>query len=64
MIDQFKQSKYNSRKFISMWALVLLFTALLIEKHITGEVYSTLILATVGGYMAANVGEHYAKRNI
>jgi hypothetical protein len=53
---------YGSRKLVAMVGAVVLFTALLVAGRLSEGVYSELMLITIGGYFAGNVGEHFAKR--
>lgn len=48
-------SKLTSRKFILALTTVLSVTWLVAAKHIADGVYSAVVIATVGGYFAANV---------
>ena len=54
--------RYTSRKFIA--AMLSLFSChwLLLEGAITGDIYRTVVLGTVGAYLAANVAQKAIER--
>ena len=49
--------KFSSRKFWTMIGCIILFTWLLIEKHLTSETYQILLMVILPAYFAANVME-------
>lgn len=49
--------RWSSRKFIWMVVLTILFTALLIYKHITETTFAGLMQVLLVAYFAANVWE-------
>lgn len=57
MIDRLK-----SRKLLLALGLTALCTWLLMEKLITGQVWSSFMSVNVIGYMMGNVGEHISKK--
>ena len=48
--------KYASRKLLLSIGLTILVTKLLIDGHITGEVWSNFMTMNVIGYMLGNAG--------
>lgn len=51
-------NRYSSRKFWTMVGSVALFSLLLIYGQIDQNIYQTLMLISVGGYLGANVTQH------
>ena len=49
--------RYGSRKFILACASLVSATALVWTGHIADGVYSAVVIATVGVYLAANIGQ-------
>lgn len=49
--------RYGSRKFILACATLASATYLVWSGHIADGVYSAVVIATVGAYVAANVGQ-------
>lgn len=50
-------TRYGSRKFILACASLLSATVLVWFGHISDGVYSAIMIATVGAYVTANVGQ-------
>ena len=50
-------TRYASRKFILTCASLISASLLVWSGHISDGVYSAVIIATVGAYLAANVGQ-------
>lgn len=50
-------SRYASRKFLLALATLASATWLVWSRHIADGVYSAVVIATVGAYLAANVGQ-------
>jgi len=50
-------NRFTSRKFILAFATLASATALVWFKHIADGVYSAVVIATVGAYLTANVGQ-------
>lgn len=50
-------TRYASRKFLLCCASLVSATALVWLGHISDGVYSAVVIATVGAYVAANVGQ-------
>ena len=48
-------TRYASRKFIVAMAAIASASWLVYSGHIADGVYSAVVIATVGGYLAANV---------
>jgi hypothetical protein len=49
--------RYASRKFLLSLATLASATALVTTGHIADGVYSAVVIATVGAYIAGNVGQ-------
>ena len=52
----------ENRKYSVFWGLLFVSTALLIADLLTGDHWVTVTMANAAGYMAGNVGEHFAAR--
>lgn len=50
-------SRYGSRKFLLALAALASATWLVYTGHIADGVYSAVVIATVGAYIAGNVGQ-------
>lgn len=50
-------NRYASRKFLLAFASLVSATSLVWMGHISDGVYSAVVIATVGAYLAANVGQ-------
>lgn len=50
-------TRYASRKFLLACASLVSATALVWSGHISDGVYSAVVIATVGAYLVANVGQ-------
>jgi len=50
-------NRYASRKFLLACASLVSATGLVWMGHISDGVYSAVVIATVGAYLAANVGQ-------
>ena len=50
-------NRFASRKFILACASLVSATALVWTAHISDGVYSAVVIATVGAYLAANVSQ-------
>lgn len=50
-------TRYASRKFILACASLISATALVWFGHVSDGVYSAVVIATVGAYVTANVGQ-------
>lgn len=49
--------RYASRKFIVAMSVIVSATWLVYTGHIADGVYSAVVIAVVGAYLAANVGQ-------
>lgn len=56
-------SRYASRKFLLSLATLASATALVATGHIADGVYSAVVIATVGAYVAANVAQKATVKN-
>ena len=50
-------NRYLSRKFLLAGATLASATALVWFRHIADGVYSAVVIATVGAYLTANIGQ-------
>jgi hypothetical protein len=50
-------NRYSSRKFIAAMLSLLSCHWLILEGAISGDIYRTVVLGTVGAYLAANVAQ-------
>lgn len=57
LLDYLTSTRYASRKFILSMACLISASALSYTGHISDGVYSSVLIATVGAYLAANVGQ-------
>lgn len=55
-------NRFLSRKFLLAVASLASATALVWTGHITDGVYSAVVIATVGAYLTANVGQKAVER--
>jgi hypothetical protein len=55
--------KYLSRKFILSLLIVISATWLVWNKSIADGVYSAVVIAVIGAYIAGNVGQRYIDVN-
>lgn len=55
-------SRYASRKFIVTCASLVIASLLVWGGYISDGVYSAVVIATVGAYLTANVGQKFVER--
>lgn len=56
-------SRYASRKFLLALATLASATSLVATSNISDGVYSAVVIATVGAYIAGNVAQKVAVKN-